>query len=88
MTTFIVKRHLPGITMQALGEAQALAIDTCKKMTDDGMPINYIRSNYFPAEDNCYCMFEADAARIVEKMNDDASLPYDEVTEVVDLPHP
>ncbi len=88
MATFIVKRNLPGISMEELGHAQQLAIETCEKMTDEGMPINYIRSNFFPEDSSCLCMFEADAARIVEKMNDDAQLPYDEVTEVVDLPHP
>ena len=74
--------------MDALGQAQALAIETCEKMTKDGMPIEYVRSNFFPADSTCFCMFESDAARIVEKMNDDAKIPYDEVTEVVDLPHP
>jgi hypothetical protein len=88
MSTFIVKLTLPGISMEALGQAQALAISTCEKMTEEGMPIEYIRSNFFPADATCFCMFESDAARIVEKMNDDASIPYDEVTEVIDLPHP
>jgi len=88
MPTFIVKRSLPGITMEALGQAQSLAIETCEKMSKDGMSIEYIRSNFFPDDSSCFCMFEADAARVVEKMNDDAPLPYDDVTEVVDLPHP
>jgi len=88
MSTFIVKRTLPGISMEALGQAQALAISTCEKMTAEGMAIEYIRSNFFPVDSTCFCMFESDAARIVEKMNDDAPIPYDEVTEVIDLPHP
>ena len=88
MSKYIVKRNVPGITMDELGQAQKLAIETCEKMTAEGTPINYIRSNYFPGDSNCFCMFEANEAKIVEKMNDDAPLPYEEVTEVIDLPHP
>ena len=88
MPTFAVKRNLPGISMAELGNAQKLAIETCKKMTSEGVSVQYIRSNYFPADSSCICMFEADKAEIVEKVNIDASIPYDEVTEVIDLPSP
>ncbi len=74
--------------MEELVQAQQKAIETCKKMTDEGVPIDYIRSNFFPADSTCFCMFKADTAFVVEKVNIDANLAYDEVTEVIDLPNP
>jgi len=47
MTTYAVKRELPGITLEQLAEAQKNVIATSKTMTADGTPINYIRSNFF-----------------------------------------
>lgn len=88
MPIFAVKRNLPGISMTDLGHAQKLAIETCEKMTSEGTPVTYIRSNFFPAESTCICLFEADEAETVHKVIDDAPTPYDEVTEVIDLPHP
>ncbi len=88
MPTFAVKRSLPGISMEELAQAQKLAIETTEQMSEDGMPVKYIRSNFYPEDSTCTCLFESDAARIVEKANVDAGIPFDEVVEVVDIPHP
>lgn len=88
MPTFAVKRNLPGISMEELGQAQKLAIETSEQLTEQGMPVKYIRSNFFPEDSTCTCLFESDAARIVEKVNVDAGIPFEEIVEVVDIPHP
>lgn len=85
MTTFAVKRNLPGITMEQLGGAQKAAIETSEKMTKEGTPVKYIRSNFYPGDSTCTCIFEADTEESVKEVNDRASIPYDEVSEVLDL---
>ncbi len=40
MTTYAVKRSLPGITMDQLGAAQKAAIDTCNQLTKEGTEVN------------------------------------------------
>ncbi len=85
MTTYAVKRELPGITLEQLAEAQKNVIATSKTMTEDGTPINYIRSNFFPADSSCTCLFEADSARAVEQINETVGVPYTEICEVLDL---
>ena len=85
MTTYAVKRELPGITLEQLAEAQKNVIATSKTMTEDGTPINYIRSNFFPADSSCTYLFEADSARAVEQINETVGVPYTEICEVLDL---
>ena len=85
MKTFAVKRNLPGITMEQLGDAQKAAIETSEKMTREGTAVNYIRSNYYPGDSSCTCIFEADNEQAIKDVNDRAAIPYDEVTEVLDL---
>ncbi|MBT7969293.1 MAG: DUF4242 domain-containing protein [Methylococcales bacterium] len=85
MTTYAVKRELPGITLEQLAEAQKNVIATSKTMTADGTPINYIRSNFFPEDSSCTCLFEAGSARAVEQINETVGVPYTEICEVLDL---
>ena len=60
MTTYAVKRSLPGITMELLGAAQKAAIATSNEFTEQGTKVKYIRSNFFPGDSSCTCLFEAE----------------------------
>ena len=85
MTIYAVQRKLPGITMEDLAGAQKAAIDTSNKFTKQGTPVKYIRSNFYPEDSRCTCLFEASDAEAVKKVNEDASLPFETVEEVLDL---
>lgn len=88
MTTYAVQRHLTGITMNQLAAAQQAAIAASKAASDQGTPVHYIRSNFFPADQRCICLFEGPDREAVEQVNRAASLPFDRVDEVIDLPGP
>lgn len=85
MTIYAVKRSLPGITMEQLGAAQKAAIKTSKQLTDEGTEVKYIRSNFFPGDSSCTCLFEAINEEAVKAVNEKAAIPYDKITEVLDL---
>jgi len=85
MTTYAVKRSLPGITMEQLGAAQKAAIETSNQLTEEGAEVKYIRSNFFPGDSTCTCLFEAINEDAVKAVNEKAAIPYDEITEVLDL---
>lgn len=85
MTVFMVDRDLPGITLDALGQAQAKAIETADKYQRNGRDVRYIRSTFVPGESHCMCLFEAPSARDVSDLNDEAQIPYTRVTEAMDL---
>ena len=85
MPTYAVHRKLPGITMEQLGGAQKAAIESSNNATADGTPVKYIRSNFYPGDSTCTCLFEAPDAEAVKKVNEAASLPFEEIKEVLDL---
>lgn len=85
MPIYAVQRNLPGITMDQLAGAQKAAIETSERFAREGTPVRYIRSNFYPADSRCTCLFEAKDAAAVEKVNRAASLPFVKVEEVLDL---
>jgi hypothetical protein len=86
MTTYAVQRTLPGISMEQLAAAQRSAIQASKESTDQGNPVSYIRSNFYPNDQRCTCLFEAQSREAVESVNKAASIPFDKVEELIDIP--
>lgn len=85
MPIFAVQRSLTGISMEDLGSAQKAAIEKSKEFSEKGISVKYIRSNFYPNSDKCTCLFEAGDAVAVKLVNQEASLPFDEIEEVLDL---
>ncbi len=85
MAIFAVQRQLTGISMEDLGKAQKAAIEKSNEFSKKGIPVKYIRSNFYPNNGKCTCLFEANDEIIVKKLNEDASLPFEIIEEVLDL---
>jgi len=85
MPVYMVDRDLPGVTLEALGQAQSKAIETAEQYQRQGRDVRYIRSTFVPGEAHCMCLFEAPAAQDVADLNDEAGIPYTRVTEALDL---
>ncbi len=85
MTVYMAERNLAGIAMDDLAQAQRSAIDTAEKMTAEGTEVRYIRSTFLPDEGKCMCLFEAESADAVERLNRTAGLPFERIVEALDL---
>jgi hypothetical protein len=85
MSVYMVERSLKGIPMSDLAAAQQSAISTAKSMTDEGTPVRYIRSTFVPESGACMCLFEAEDAGAVRRVNEKAGIPFDRVVEAMDL---
>lgn len=85
MSTFMVERHLGSISMDDLGGAQEAAIAKGKEMTAAGTPVRYLRSTFAPDDGRCMCLFEAEKSDDVQRLNDEAGLPYDRIVPAMDL---
>ena len=85
MSTFMVERHLGGISMDDLGGAQKAAIAKGEEMTAAGTPVRYLRSTFAPDDGRCMCLFEAEKSDDVQRLNDEAGLPYDRIVPAMDL---
>jgi hypothetical protein len=85
MPIYAVRRQLSGITLEELAEAQKAAIAASDKLSREGVPVRYIRTNFYPADARCTCLFEAPDAESVRRANEAASLPFNKIEEVLDL---
>lgn len=85
MAVYMVERSLKGIAMTDLANAQQSAIATSKQFTADGTPVRYIRSTFVPGTGACMCLFEAGDADAVKRVNEQARIPFDRITEALDL---
>jgi hypothetical protein len=85
MPVYMVDRDLPGVTLDALAQAQQKAIETASAYQKQGRDVRYIRSTFVPGESHCMCLFEAPTAKDVSDLNDEAQIPYTRVTEAMDL---
>ena len=80
-----VERSLKGIQMSDLAAAQQAAITTSQQFTAGGTPVRYIRSTFVPETGACMCLFEASQAAAVKQVNEQAKIPFDRITEALDL---
>ena len=85
MPVYMVERELKGIPMSDLAAAQQLAITKSKDYTAQGTPMRYIRSTFAPDDGRCMCLFEANSAAEVVRLNEEAGIPYTRVVEALDL---
>ena len=86
MKTFAVERSLKGISMEDLGGAQKSAIAKAQEMTAAGTPVSYMQSVHLPGDGRTMCLFQAEEAEHVERLNREAGIPFDRVSEAMHLP--
>jgi hypothetical protein len=85
MACYVVTRHLPGITPDALMSAGLRAKSCTAEMTDEGTPITWLRSFFIPKTEQTHCYFEAPSADAVKEVNERANIPFNEIHEVQEL---
>lgn len=85
MTVFLVERELKGMSMENLSAAQRVAIGKAAEMRASGTEIRYIRSTFTPDDGRCMCLFDAETAASVSRLNDEAGIPYHHVVKALDL---
>jgi hypothetical protein len=83
MTQYLVERYLPGLTPEQLAAAAASAKRTTAAMTQEGTPVQYLRSTFIPGEEKCFCLFEGPSAEVVRTANDRAHIPYERIVEAM-----
>lgn len=85
MTVYLAERHLPGVSMDDLAQAQRRAIDSAASMTAEGTPVSDLRITFVPAEGKCMCLFEVESAAAGERLDHGAEIPFERVIEALDL---
>jgi hypothetical protein len=85
MGCYVVIRHLPGITPEALTGAGLRAKTCAAEMTEEGTPIRWLRSFFIPETEQTHCYFEARSSDAVKEVNERANIPFSTIHEVQEL---
>jgi hypothetical protein len=78
MPTYLVERYLPGRDRAWLEAALA-------RLPKDGSGVTYLGSTYVPAEDSCFCRFEAADAQDVRFANELARVPFARISVATEI---
>jgi hypothetical protein len=85
MACYVVTRHLPGITPDALKSAGLRAKSCAAEMTDEGIPVKWMRSFFIPKTEQTHCYFDAPSTDAVKEVNERANIPFIEIHEAQEL---
>lgn len=85
MPIFAVTRHLPDLTTAHLHAVRRALKQAASRVAADGTAVRYLRSVYVPARGACLCLFEAETAHAVARMNEIAQVPFTRIDEAVDM---
>ena len=78
MPTYLVERYLPGRDRAWLEAALA-------RLPRERSGVAYLGSTYVPADDSCFCRFEAETADDVRDANDVARVPFARIVATTEL---
>jgi hypothetical protein len=81
MPTYLVERYLPGLDRAWLEAALA-------RLPKDDSGVTYLGSTYVPAEESCFCRFEAADAQDVRFVNELARVPFSRISVVTEIHRP
>ena len=85
MGCYVVIRHLPGITSEALAGAGLRAKSCAAEMTEEGTPIQWLRSYFIPQTEQTHCYFEAPSFEAVKEINERSNIPFSQILETQEL---
>ena len=83
---YMVERYLPGMTTRGLDEASARLAATASELAAQGVGVRYMGSTFVPQEESCFCRFEASSREIVQRICEQARVPFARIHTVRSFP--
>ena len=87
ISTFLVERYLPSPSQAGLAASVARVVQACAESACDDNEVRYLHSTYLPAEDLCFCVFQAPSVAAVQAVNEAAEFTINRITDAVAM-HP
>ncbi len=85
MAAYMVERDLIEMSLEQLDEMQQMALAMSQQFTQEGRPVQYLRSIYIPSESHCLSFFESPSVVYVRDVNEAAQIPFTRIVQVIDL---
>lgn len=76
MPLYMVERVMPGLTADALAEAQRCLHEAVHRVSDSGDAVRFLRCTFIPDQQRCLDLFDAGSAAQVRRVNDIAQVPF------------
>lgn len=82
---FVVERRLPGVDPDRLAGVHRALAESARRLSGRGDVVRYLRCTFIPGASRCLCVFEADNADLVRRVNEVAQVPFDRIEEAFDF---
>jgi hypothetical protein len=85
VATFLVLRHLPGLTRDQYAAAQQAASEAARQASNGGRVIRHLGGFFIPSKGRAICIFCAESSADVATVNERAGVPFTEVFEAIEM---
>ena len=86
MPTYVVERYLPALSPDDLRAHVAWEREAIGKAAAAFEGVRHLRSTYLREDELCLSMFEAPSLHAVRMVNERAAIPFERITEAIDVP--
>jgi Nickel responsive protein SCO4226-like len=82
---YLVERYLPGASDDDVASALARVQAAVEQLVAEGVSVRYRGGIFIPADETCFCEFEASSKEAVEWANERANAPFARIVTAVRL---
>ncbi len=82
-SAFLVERYLSASAAGDLATSVARVARLCTAPGAGVSTVRYLQSVYLPAEDTCFCLFQAPSVDAIRAVNDVGQFPLDRIADAV-----
>lgn len=82
---FVVERRLLGVDRGRLAGVHRALAESARRLSQRGDVVRYLRCTFIPGASRCLCVFEANSADLVRRVNEVAQVPFDRIEEAIDF---
>jgi uncharacterized protein DUF4242 len=82
-SAFLVERYVSASAAGGLATSVAEVARICAAQGGAVTAVRYLQSVYLPADDTCFCVFQAPSVDAVRAVNDAGHFPLDRITDAV-----
>jgi len=88
MPSYLVEVYLPRTRAHEAPATARRARVAAEQLSDEGVPIRYVRTTYLPDDETCFHHFEAGTPAAVEEASRRAALGRARIVPAIEMPRP
>ena len=85
---YVVERYLPGLDQPRLVRLLGKLGEATADLRREGADVHYLGSTIVPADEACFCQFDATSEAAVAEANARAGVPFNRIVEAITVSTP